>query len=226
MIEPAQDVGLVLRFVLAAVFGAVIGLEREVHGHPAGMRTHLLVALGAAIFTVMSIHGFGQGSPAMPVDPSRVAAQIVTGIGFLGAGAILKEGVNIRGLTTAASLWASAAVGLAAGTGSLILASAGTLIVLFSLWPLNRVAERIHGLEKRRARLLLVSDRLDTLVDVFRVLVDHGLEIVGLRTQALDADRYEVAIDLRVRATSDIGGALATIGRLESVQIIESGLRT
>src|SRR5437879_8258507 len=101
----ALQADLVFRMLVAAVLGAAIGFEREIHDHPAGMRTHLLVALGSALFTLVSIFGFiGAVAGQVPVDPSRVAAQIVTGIGFLGAGAILKYGTSIRGLTTAASL--------------------------------------------------------------------------------------------------------------------------
>ena len=113
-IDLAADTGYAIRLLLAAVLGAAVGLEREIHGHPAGMRTHLLVSLGAAGFTVLSIAAF----PAAGADPARVAAQIVTGIGFLGAGAILKQGVTITGLTTAASLWVVAAIGMAAGAGA------------------------------------------------------------------------------------------------------------
>ena len=97
------QVDIALRLLLAALLGAAMGLEREIHGHQAGMRTHMLVSLGSAAFTVLSIYAFptslGQGTS----DPSRIAAQIVTGIGFLGAGAIIKYGTNIRGLTTAAA---------------------------------------------------------------------------------------------------------------------------
>lgn len=134
---------LVLRLVIAAGVGGLVGFEREIHGHPAGMRTHLLVALGAALFTVLSAYGFGAGSPGSPVDPTRIAAQIVTGIGFLGAGAIVKEGATIKGLTTAASLWATAALGMAAGAGAHLLGIVATAIVLFSLWPLHWVEDRI-----------------------------------------------------------------------------------
>ena len=105
------QVDLILRLLLAAFLGAAIGFEREVHGHPAGLRTHTLVALGSALFTELSIYGF-PSEPGQPVDPTRIAAQIVTGIGFLGGGAILKEGLNVKGLTTAASLWAGAAIGM------------------------------------------------------------------------------------------------------------------
>jgi putative Mg2+ transporter-C (MgtC) family protein len=134
------QVDLVTRLLAAAVLGAAVGVEREIHGHAAGMRTNLLVALGAAAFTVISIYGF-ESSNGTPVDPSRVAAQLVTGIGFLGAGAILKDGASIRGLTTAAGLWTVAAIGMAAGTGSYIIAFGVTVIAIVSLWPLNALAD-------------------------------------------------------------------------------------
>lgn len=132
---------LAARLVVSAILGAAIGVEREYHGHPAGMRTHLLVSVGAAAFTILSIEAFkGPGA-----DPARIAAQIVTGIGFLGAGAILKDAGAIRGLTTAASLWAVAAVGMAAGAAAWGVAIATTLIVIASLWPLHAIERRIHN---------------------------------------------------------------------------------
>ena len=134
---------LAWRLIAAAVLGAVIGIERERHEHPAGIRTHMLVSIGSAAFTVLSIYSFGQGS-----DPGRVAAQIVTGIGFLGAGSILKGGGTIHGLTTAASLWVVAAVGMAAGAGAWGVAVATTIIVLISLWPLQEIERRYFN--KRR----------------------------------------------------------------------------
>src|SRR3954471_14090623 len=140
-----DQVEIAARLVLAAVLGALIGLEREMHAHPAGMRTHLLVSVGAALFTVLSIYGFTSGSGGDNVDPTRIAAQIVTGIGCLGAGAIIQYGTSIRGLTTAGSLWATAAIGMAAGAGLWLIAIAGWAVVLFSLWPLNWILARLHG---------------------------------------------------------------------------------
>jgi putative Mg2+ transporter-C (MgtC) family protein len=128
---------LAWRLIAAAVLGAAIGIERERHEHPAGIRTHMLVSIGSAAFTVLSIYSFGPGS-----DPGRVAAQIVTGIGFLGAGSILKGGGTIHGLTTAASLWVVAAVGMAAGAGAWGVAIVTTIIVLISLWPLQAIERR------------------------------------------------------------------------------------
>ena len=137
MSDAGLQLDLGLRLIGAAILGAGIGFERERHDHPAGIRTHLLVSVGAATFTVLSIYSFGQGS-----DPGRVAAQIVTGIGFLGAGAILKGQGTVTGLTTAASLWVVAAVGMAAGAGAWGVAIATTVIVIISLWPLRAIERR------------------------------------------------------------------------------------
>lgn len=219
VIDVAQEIDLGVRLVLAAVIGAAIGFEREIHGHPAGMRTHILVSLGSALFTVMSIFGFDGGPSSAPVDPSRVAAQIVSGIGFLGAGAILKDGVTIRGLTTAASLWATAAVGLTAGTGHPILATFTGAIIVFSLWPLSRLADRLYGAEKRLARLRLTLDRLDALADVAATLTEHRLEIVGVATERGALDRYDVVIDVRIRASASLPEAISELGRQPGVTV-------
>lgn len=145
MIDLDLQLDLALRLIVAAVLGAAIGIERERHDHPAGMRTHLLVSVGAATFTVLSIEAFD----APGADPARVAAQVVTGIGFLGAGAILKSGLSIKGLTTAASLWAVAAVGMASGAAAWGVAVAATLIVVVSLWPLHEIERRFFDHRQR-----------------------------------------------------------------------------
>jgi len=133
----SPELEMVLRLLLAVGLAALIGLERQHAGKAAGLRTHLLVCIGAALFTIASIYGFGEGS-----DPARVAAGIVAGIGFLGAGAIIstREGILV-GLTTAASIWAVAAIGLAAGAGLYILAPVATAVVLIVL----RLPKKIGG---------------------------------------------------------------------------------
>lgn len=124
-----------LRLVLALALGAAVGLERELQRMPAGFRTHALVGLGSAIFTVVSAFAF-----IGPVsDPTRIAAQIVTGVGFLGGGAILHYRGAVRGLTTAASLWSVAAVGMAAGAGLYVIAVGGAVLVVVTLELLDRV---------------------------------------------------------------------------------------
>jgi len=129
-----------LRLALAAALGGAIGLEREFHQKPAGLRTNMLIALGSALFAILSVElGAGAGSP------DRIAAQVVTGIGFLGAGAILRSGDHIHGLTTAATIWVNAAIGMAAGLGSYTIATVGaaiTLVVLALLPIMENLVER------------------------------------------------------------------------------------
>jgi len=119
------EVTMALRLILAALLGGIVGYQRERAEKPAGLRTHILVALGATLFTVVSLYGFGSGS-----DPTRIAAQVVTGIGFLGAGTILREREQVQGLTTAASTWAVASVGVAVGVGMYLMALVACLIVV------------------------------------------------------------------------------------------------
>lgn len=123
-----NEIEMSVRLLLAALFGAGVGYEREHADKPAGLRTHILVSLGAALFTVVSLYGCGGGG-----DPARVAAQIVTGIGFLGAGAILHMPNTVKGLTTAASIWVTAAIGMAVGVGMHAMSFATTIIVLVVL---------------------------------------------------------------------------------------------
>ena len=136
-----------LRLVAAAGLGGAVGLERELRDHEAGFRTHLLVALGACVFTLVSGYAWTDWTfsteAGIVFDPTRIAAQIVTGIGFLGAGAIIVRGINVRGLTTAATLWVVAAIGMAAGTGYYVVAVGATALVLVSLGPLKIVSARM-----------------------------------------------------------------------------------
>jgi putative Mg2+ transporter-C (MgtC) family protein len=223
------DVGLQLdlgvRMLLAAVLGAAIGFEREIHEHPAGMRTHLLVSLGSGIFTVLSIVAFS-GPPApngsLPTDTSRVAAQIVSGIGFLGAGAILKYGTSVRGLTTAASLWATAAVGMACGAGEWLIAAIGTAIVIFSLWPLNVVVNRIRGDGPRPIRVRLHATKLDALGEVTRAMAGRRVEIGEINTQRLGKGSYEIELQLRPPASVSQQDLLGLIGKIAEVEVLES----
>lgn len=145
------ELNLALRMTVGLVLGAIIGFERELHRQPAGFRTHSLVSLGAALFTIVSAYGFS----GPMVDPTRIAAQIVSGIGFIGAGTILQYRGHIRGLTTAASLWSVAAIGTAAGAGLFVLAIMGTVLILVILSLLDRV----EGFARRR--LDLPPDQFD-----------------------------------------------------------------
>jgi putative Mg2+ transporter-C (MgtC) family protein len=217
-IDPAADTGYALRLVVAAVLGALVGLEREIHDHPAGMRTHLLVSLGSGGFTVLSIAAF----PAPGADPGRIAAQIVSGIGFLGAGAILKEGVTIRGLTTAASLWAVAAVGMAAGAGAWVVAITITGIAIVSLWPLRLVADRLIGRDPHIVRMRLGIDDPQALARVLSVITSSGGSVAHLATTVRKGERLTADIDVRARDLSAGTVITAAVARAEGVEIDES----
>lgn len=128
-----------LQLALAALFSMLIGLNRERMGKSAGVRTHMMTGMGACLFTTLSLHGF------LDADPSRVASSVVTGIGFLGAGVIVKRHGDIHDLTTAASIWMSAAIGMAVGVGSLLLASGATVLAWITLEVLRRVTKDEDG---------------------------------------------------------------------------------
>lgn len=143
-----SDLELTQRLLLAALLGGLLGLEREWRNKDAGLRTNILITIGSALFTLMSIE-LTDGAKG---DPSRVAAQIVTGIGFLGAGAIMRTNGGVQGLTTAATIWVNAAIGVAVGGGEYhiaVLATGITLIVLLVLYPIERYIDYRHSLRSK-----------------------------------------------------------------------------
>ena len=184
---------LLARLAVAAGLGAAVGVERELRDREAGIRTHLAVALGAGLFTVVSAYGFPEFVAAgNTVDPTRIAAQIVTGIGFLGAGAIIRSGLSVRGLTTAASLWIVAAIGIAAGAGYYWAAVIGTALTVFALGPLRILAYRALEPMRPPERRLVVE--LKTGASVSGLLTRLG-EVSSLEVDD-DPDRRVVTLDL------------------------------
>jgi putative Mg2+ transporter-C (MgtC) family protein len=181
-----------LRLALAGVLGGLIGLERELREREAGLRTHLLVSVGAALFTIAGAYGFDSAR----VDPTRIAAQIVTGIGFLGAGAIIRQGFSVRGLTTAATLWVVAAVGLASGAGYYSGAVITTAVVLVALWPLRIVA--FHMLRRFRpedGRLLVELPAGTPPGSVIDEVVRSGVRISSIDV-GQEGDRRRLELDI------------------------------
>jgi len=137
----------IIRIVVATVLGAIIGLDREYRTKAAGFRTHVLVALGSALFMIISVHGFDdlpKDQMTLRMDPARIAAQVVTGIGFIGAGTIIFQKNVVKGLTTAAGLWVTAAIGLACGVGMYVLASVSALLVLICFEGFNFFLHRVR----------------------------------------------------------------------------------
>lgn len=161
-----DEIPYLTRIIFAAILGGLVGLERDIHGRAAGLRTHLLVCTGAAVFMVLSVIIAAEGKKLVPgitfiSDPGRIAAQVVTGIGFLGAGTIIKAGINVRGLTTAACLWIVASIGMAAGAGLYLIASVTTLLALFSLISLHHL-EKLYPKDSYRALTLTTSNTVET----------------------------------------------------------------
>ena len=217
---------VLLRLALAAVFGAAIGVERELREREAGLRTHLLVSVGSALFTIVSAYGFREflvhGGSVVRTDPSRIAAQIVTGIGFLGAGAIIRQGLSVRGLTTAATLWVVAAIGMASGAGYYSAAAITTVLVILSLWPLRVVAHRIFvRFRPERERLVIDLERGRSPGIVLDAVEAAGAHVESLAL-ADEEDRRSVALDVDFPPkTRD--AVLAAVSDLEGVKAVQWG---
>jgi len=201
---------VLLRLALAAALGTAVGFERELRDREAGMRTHLLVALGSCLFTLVSAYGFHEfltaGGNIVRADPARIAAQIVTGIGFLGAGAIIREGLSVRGLTTAGSLWVVAAIGMASGAGYYTAAIFTTVLTLFALGPMRilgyQVVERFRQ-EQNRVVVELpegqgVHELLEVLPDVRQVEIEDERDrrVVALELDSVDEELIAKLSDL------------------------------
>ena len=210
-----------LRVVVAAALGGAVGLERELREREAGFRTHMLVAVGSALFTLVSAYGFREflvnGGTVVRADPTRIAAQIVTGIGFLGAGAIIRQGFSVRGLTTAATLWVVAAIGIAAGAGYYSAAVITTLVALFSLWPLRIAAHVVTSRFRSETNRLLAQlpggESPGPLIS--------EVERLGGRVQSLEisheADRRNVLLDVALPHGADAPAMIAGLAELEHV---------
>ncbi|MGI6227933.1 MAG: MgtC/SapB family protein, partial [Peptococcales bacterium] len=151
------ELEIILRLVLAAILGGIIGLERESLNKSAGFRTHTLVSVGSSLIMIVSISIFLEFSGKTNIDPARIAAQVVSGIGFLGAGTIMRSGANVKGLTTAATLWVVAGIGLAVGSGAYLPALVTTIIVYISLVYLFKV----ENVVSRKKRLQYLNIRMD-----------------------------------------------------------------
>jgi putative Mg2+ transporter-C (MgtC) family protein len=212
---------VLLRVALAAVLGGVLGFERELREREAGLRTHLLVCVGSALFTIVSAYGFSEflrsGEAVVRADPTRIAAQIVTGIGFLGAGAIIRQGLSIRGLTTAATLWVVAAIGLATGAGYYSAAVITTGVALAALWPLRAFAYRMVRRYRGETGILLVQ--LPAGESPGRVI--DTVEDADARIESLEigqeGDRRNLELTLSLGREELAHGLVAKISDVENV---------
>lgn len=193
------NVDYIIRVTIAVVFGFCIGLERELTNKYAGLRTHILVCLGACVFTILSIYGFPTFAPGDNVDlaqatgirdTSRVAAQIVTGIGFIGAGTVLRNGPIVLGLTTAATLWIAASIGMACGAGMFEIAFAGTLLAIITLVMIRVLEKKCLPNSTKRTKRIKISvvcdnEHIEKMQDF---IIDKFQDISGLTKKQFNAE--------------------------------------
>ena len=222
------QVELVSRLLLAAALGSVIGVERERLSWAAGLRTHMLVCVGASLLMIVSAFGFQDvlGRPDIVLDPSRVAAQVVSGIGFLGAGSILLRGEVVRGLTTAASLWSVAAIGLAVGGGLYLAAVTATAIILVILAGIKPLEKRFFAARQRRELRLVVDRGAMNVATLYRVLCPGSARVKQFIVQQNESlsDTDEVTITLSRVSATDFNEICGQLSGVEGVrEVIEVG---
>jgi putative Mg2+ transporter-C (MgtC) family protein len=211
---------VLLRLSVAALLGGAIGMERELRERQAGLRTHLVVCVGSALFTLVSAYGFHEflvnGGSLVRTDPTRIAAQIVSGIGFLGAGAIIRQGLSVKGLTTAATLWLVAAIGMASGAGYYSAALFATAGALLTLGPLRIVAYRVVRRYRPEVdRLLVEIPAGGSPGAVLEAIERRGGRVVSLEI-AQEGDRRSIAVDVELRGI-DAPLVVADVGEIDGV---------
>ena len=212
----------VWRLVLAAIFGTIIGLDREYREKEAGFRTHFLVSLGSALMMIVSQYGFSEilTHDGVSLDPSRIAAQVVSGIGFIGAGTIIFNHQIVRGLTTAASLWATAGIGLTAGAGMSWLALAATILTLVALEGLSLVFRSLGS--RRMVVVFSASDRTGVADTLDRIRTD-GYMVVSYEVvpQVVGGDgiTYRVTMVVKAKPGSDNNQLLALLRENTDIRV-------
>lgn len=179
----SEAVTISLRLIAAVIFSGIIGVEREIHGSNAGLRTHILVGLGSALAMIVSMYGFDEG------DPARLAAQVIPGIGFIGAGTIMRHGESIKGLTTAATLWMSAMVGLAAGNGYYL---GGLIVTILSILILIFLRYFEAILTKRQLTITCIGNaNLPIIGSILKICDKYEAQIKDLKSSLVDYEGKE-----------------------------------
>lgn len=221
-----NEVQMVLRLVLATVLGGMVGIERGKGDRPAGLRTHVLVCVGSTLFMLVSIFGFGDTTPVHTTvddlgvrrDSARIAAQVVSGIGFLGAGTIIHEGLSVKGLTTAATMWMVSAIGLAVGSGMYIVSIASTILTLVVLTVLHSWEKQIGLRGKTATRLIVarVQNRPGIITDVTNYLSINGVKLKSLNVKSGEEDSF-LELELFVKYNPEVDN-MEVISGLHSIE--------
>ena len=202
----------------------MIGLEREIHGQPAGLRTHMILGVGASLAASLSIlYSHTLSNPALPSDPGRIVAQVVSGVGFLGAGAILRFGVTIKGLTTASSLWTTAIIGIACGSGFFVLAVAAASLVIVILSIINKVETAILPSYRTRTLRVSLEDRPGIVNDVRSILESQKVRILSLGASMPDKRTLNLELVIRTPSSLMMDSLIGQLNKMDAAQSMEIG---
>ena len=227
------ELTMVLRLIVAAVLGGIVGMERGSGDRPAGFRTHILVCVGSALFMLVSIYGFDDIAPVTTTlegdigtrrDTARIAAQVVSGIGFLGAGTILHEGLTIKGLTTAASLWIVSAIGLAVGSGMYLLSTVATMLTMLTLVTFRTWEKRFAGTRSDRRFIRVVTRNTPGIItEITAFLSDCGIKVKTLNVKT-DNKNGNIILELylKIDRTIDMVEVADGIQNIDGVLALEN----
>ncbi len=192
---------ILLRLVMAAVLSGIVGFEREFHGRAAGLRTHILLCVGSTLVMLTSIHIFDVYSARVPCDPARIAAGVLTGIGFLGAGTIIHSRSSVRGLTTAASLWMVAGIGLAVGSGMYFGAVAATVITIITLFFFSRMEHAMIRKDWYKTLIVEAHEGFNQIKGTREVLAEYGARVTDFEVERSD-DGTNMVFEIGVRLST------------------------
>ena len=214
---------MIIRLLVATALGALIGFEREYHAKEAGVRTHLLVAVGSCLFMILSTYGFDAflNQDHVSFDPSRIASQVVTGIGFIGAGTIILQKQMVRGLTTAAGVWVTAAIGLACGAGMYAIACVTTVIVLTSLGLINVLLPYVS---QRERRVMFLAEDYEVMTEVLENLRSEKITVLNYEMHK-DAEENNgkmlVSLEIRMQRYDNVKSITSILKDFEKVEIVQ-----
>jgi putative Mg2+ transporter-C (MgtC) family protein len=213
---------VIFRLILAAALSGAIGFEREFHGRAAGFRTHILLCIGSCLVMLTSMHIFDIYYTKVAVDPARIAAGVITGIGFLGAGAIMHFKSSVRGLTTAASLWVVAGLGLAVGSGLYLGAIATTILTIITLFIFSRLEHAMIRKDWYKSMLIEAKDGLEQLKAIREIIEEGRAEITDFEVdRARDGVNMALKLGLKLHSHRTSDQLIADIGNLEGVKHVK-----
>lgn len=213
---------VLFRLVLAAVLSGVIGFEREYHGRAAGFRTHILLCVGSTLVMLTSMHIFDVYSSRVAVDPARIAAGVITGIGFLGAGTIMHSRSSVRGLTTAASLWVVAGLGLAVGSGLYFGAAVTAVLTIITLFLFSRLEHVMIRKDWYRTMYIEAKEGTDRLKAIRQALTPFGVEITDFEADRTeDGSNMILRLGLKLQNTRRADQILSDIGNVDGVKYVK-----